>query len=198
MNLAVDRAESRPLLRVPWWRLLGMVDTINVWDQDSDICMKTWRETFLVWNSNIDVIHCHNAPDSYVWSQAQICLSHTYQHTFMYGSMMFVCSLWAYGIWPFMSESRHLCLKPHICFSYTYQHTFLSVSIHSYVWPIHWLWNLTIYVWNQTLMSETIPISLGHTYMYEFYSHICMETAHLCVRSYIHVWARHISVSDSK
>ena len=104
-----------------------------------------------------------------------------------------------YGIWTYMSGSRHLCLKPdtYVWAIHTNIHLCMAPYIRMYgpyigmygIWPF-------MSETNQTLMSVTIPISLGHTCMYEFYSHICMETTHLCVRSYIYVWARHIGVSD--
>ena len=84
-----------------------------------------------------------------------------------------------------MSVVRQICLK------HTYQHTFMFDFKYWYVW------NSTIYVWSQTLMSEARQICLGHACMYEVYSHICLKTTHFCMKPYIYVWSRYIEVSDA-
>ena len=184
------------------------------------LCVAPYIRMYGIWTYMSGSRHLCLKPDTYVWA------IHTNIH------LCVAPYIRMYGIWPFMSGSRHLCLKPdiyvwaihttiHLCMTpyihmygpylvcmefdhlclkpdnYVWNQTYMYGAIHSYVWSIHWyVWNLTIYVWNQTIMSETRHICLGHTCMYDFYRHICMETTHLCVRSYIYVWARHIGVSD--
>ena len=47
-------------------------------------------------------------------------------------------------------------------------------------------------------MSETKLVSMNHTFKYEIWSHICLKTIHLCMKSYIYVWIRHIGISDAR
>ena len=74
-----------------------------------------------------------------------------------------------------MSVVRQICLK------HTYQHTFMFDFKYWYVW------NSTIYVWSQTLMSEARQICLKPD-KYVWAKNVCMKFI------VIYVWKPHTSV----
>ena len=128
-------------------------------------------------------------PDTYVWSQTNMFEPYISAYIYVW-FQTFECI-----------KFEHLCLKSdtyvYVCSQTNMFETYISKNTFMFDFKYWYVWNSTIYVWSQTLMSEARQICLGHACMYEVYSHICLKTTHFCMKPYIYVWSRYIEVSDA-